>query len=186
MSASERIALLLILFAVGLIQLIPGGEPEPAAIAVVPFIIISLWLVLAVWNVPIEASADVTTPQSAHRRQVRARLIRGLVVGVGTGVLVALSFGGAIGLRFGLLTGLFFGILGGLGAGLIDFAAPFLLFTEVALFLRMRRVVRFRRLLEHAREREVLRQAGAVYQFRHADLQDRLAARHRREHLGQA
>ena len=30
-------------------------------------------------------------------------------------------------------------------------------------------------LLESALDRQMLRQAGAVYQFRHADLQDRLA-----------
>ena len=33
-------------------------------------------------------------------------------------------------------------------------------------------------LLESALDRQVLRQAGAVYQFRHADLQDRLADRY--------
>jgi hypothetical protein len=33
-------------------------------------------------------------------------------------------------------------------------------------------------LLESALDRQVLRQAGAVYQFRHADLQDRLAERY--------
>jgi hypothetical protein len=36
------------------------------------------------------------------------------------------------------------------------------------------------RLLEGALDRQVLRQAGAVYQFWHAELQDHLAARHRR------
>jgi hypothetical protein len=34
--------------------------------------------------------------------------------------------------------------------------------------------------LEDAHHRQVLRQAGAVYQFRHAELQDHLAEIHRR------
>jgi hypothetical protein len=40
------------------------------------------------------------------------------------------------------------------------------------------RPVRFMRLLETALQRQVLRQAGAVYQFRHAALQDYLADLH--------
>ena len=43
------------------------------------------------------------------------------------------------------------------------------------------RSVRFMPLLESALKQGVLRQAGAVYQFRHADLQDRLAARYERD-----
>jgi hypothetical protein len=57
-------------------------------------------------------------------------------------------------------------------------AALSLLFTEMALRLQGRGV-RFMPLLEKALARQVLRQAGAVYQFRHADLQDRLAARYK-------
>jgi hypothetical protein len=53
--------------------------------------------------------------------------------------------------------------------------------AQVVLFLQGRRV-RFMPLLETALERQVLRQAGAVYQFRHADLQDRLAAHFAAEH----
>jgi hypothetical protein len=42
-------------------------------------------------------------------------------------------------------------------------------------------------LLRTAHDRQVLRQAGPVYQFRHADLQDRLSERFAAEHpTGQA
>jgi hypothetical protein len=80
------------------------------------------------------------------------------------------SYGG---LGLGLTLGLLSGLVSGFRAG----AAPSLLFTEIALLLRGRQV-RFMPLLETAMDRQVLRQAGAVYQFRHADLQDRLADRY--------
>jgi hypothetical protein len=86
-------------------------------------------------------------------------------------------------LAAGLVRGLAVGLAVGLLFGLVDGASPPLLFAEVALRLRGRRV-RFMPLLETALQRQVLRQAGVVYQFRHAALQDRLADRYRREHPG--
>jgi hypothetical protein len=92
-------------------------------------------------------------------------------------LLFGLQFGLVIGLVFGPMVGLLFVIKGG--------AAPSLVLAEIALLLKGRRA-RFMPMLETALARQVLRQAGAVYQFRHADLQDRLAdqyqagpARHR-------
>jgi hypothetical protein len=79
-------------------------------------------------------------------------------------------FGLVVGLLFGLVVGLLFVLKGG--------AASSLLFTEIA-FLLQGRQVRFMPMLETALARQVLRQAGAVYQFRHADLQDRLADQYR-------
>jgi hypothetical protein len=81
------------------------------------------------------------------------------------------------GLAFGLTLGLTLGVVSGLVSGFRAGAAPSLLFTELALLARGRRV-RFMPLLETALARQILRQAGAVYQFRHADLQDRLAERY--------
>ena len=49
--------------------------------------------------------------------------------------------------------------------------------AEASLLLRGHGRIRFMPLLETALQRQVLRQAGAVYQFRHAALQDHLAAR---------
>lgn len=48
--------------------------------------------------------------------------------------------------------------------------------VEATLFCRYRDRVRLLKLLEEASRLQVLRQAGVVYQFRHAALQDRLAA----------
>ena len=129
--------------------------------------------------------SDVT-PRLVYQRDVRSHLVSGLMGGliggivggllgmlVGDGLLDRLLFGLAFGLAFGLTLGLVSGLVSGFRAG----AASSLLFTELALWPRRRRV-RFMPLLETALERQVLRQAGAVYQFRHADLQDRLADRY--------
>jgi hypothetical protein len=142
-----------------------------------------------VWRAPLAAMMAVT-PRAVYRRDVRSHRMSGLMIGLTGGIVGgiggwltgpwlispaasgwygALAFGSAFGLALGLVNGL----VGGFGAG----AAPSLLFTEIALSLRGQRV-RFMTLLETALARQVLRQAGAVYQFRHADLQDRLADRY--------
>jgi hypothetical protein len=137
---------------------------------------------LNVWRLPLAATLDAT-PRSVYQRDARSQLVGGLMGAVacllGFGVTYGLSAGLTgqldeglywlmLGLVFGPMVGLLFGLAGG--------AAPSLLLTEIALRLTGRRV-RFMPLLETALSRQVLRQAGAVYQFRHADLQDRLADR---------
>jgi hypothetical protein len=143
---------------------------------------------VAVWREPLAEARDAT-PCLIHRKDVASQLIVGLVVGLVGGLLVGLVVGLAdrpahgppdrlehgllVGLEHGLLVGLVVGLVVGLSGG----ASASLLFTEIALWLRGRRV-RFMPLLETALARQILRQAGAVYQFRHADLQDRLAYRY--------
>jgi hypothetical protein len=137
-----------------------------------------------VWSIPLAATSDVT-PGLVHRRDVRSHLVTGLmgglIGGIVPGLLGSLLEDGLpdrllVGLLIGLMFGLMIGLLSGFRAG----AASSLLFTELALWPRGRRV-RFMPLLESALDRQVLRQAGAVYQFRHADLQDRLADRYEAE-----
>jgi hypothetical protein len=128
---------------------------------------------MSVWRVPLAATLDAT-PRLLYRKDVQSQLMGGLLLGLVGGLLFGLVDGLAYGLVHGLVGGLLFGIVGGLVFGLSGGAASSLLFTEIALWLRGRRV-RFITLLETALSRQVLRQAGAVYQFRHADLQDRLA-----------
>jgi hypothetical protein len=96
--------------------------------------------------------------------------LTGLWVGHPAAVTVLVLLGLVFWLGLTLLVGVISGLVGGLGEG----SAPLLLFSEIGLGLRRERV-RFMPLLEGALARQVLRQAGAVYQFRHADLQDRLA-----------
>ena len=83
-----------------------------------------------------------------------------------------------------LVGGLAFGLLGGLvadsepGGAIALTLFPDIWLASVAfaeLAMRERTPVRLMRFLEDARERNVLRNVGPVYQFRHARLQDRLA-----------
>ena len=97
-------------------------------------------------------------------------LVGGLLVGLVVGFAYTPVQGPADRLEHGLLVGFVVGLVVGLSGG----ASSSLLFTEIALWLRGRRV-RFMPLLENALARQILRQAGVVYQFRHADLRDRLA-----------
>ena len=77
------------------------------------------------------------------------------------------------------LGGIVFGILYGIGFGLvwgISYPRTWTVsLTFVQLALRRHTPVRLLRFLDDARERNVLRTVGPVYQFRHARLQDRLA-----------
>jgi hypothetical protein len=93
----------------------------------------------------------------------------GLWVGPSAAFIV-FSLGLAAWLGVTLLIGVVSGLVGALGKG----SAPLLFFSEIGLGLG-REGVRFMPLLERALDRQILRQAGAFYQFRHADLQDRLA-----------
>jgi hypothetical protein len=132
---------------------------------------------MVVWRTPLAATA-AATPRLVYQKDVQSQLLSGFVLGIVFGVGMGL-IGLVGGLGFGLVGPLGFGLVCGLAVGLVVLfwggaASSLLLFTETALLLQGQRV-RFMPLLENALAKQVLRQAGAVYQFRHADLQDRLA-----------
>jgi hypothetical protein len=171
----------------GLIAGVGGGLTFGLIFGVVLGVLLGL---VDVWRAPLAAMSAVT-PRGVYRRDMRSHRVSGLMVGFIGGIVGGIGgwltgtlqsteplepgwYGGlSLGLAFGLALGLLSGLVSGFRAG----AAPSLLFTEIALLLRGRRV-RFMTLLETALARQILRQAGAVYQFRHADLQDRLADRY--------
>ena len=76
-----------------------------------------------------------------------------------------------------IAAGLVAGLVAGLLVGLVypQSWSSSLAFAQLA--VSDRTPVRLMRFLEDARSRSVLRTVGPVYQFRHARLQDRLAAR---------
>ena len=80
----------------------------------------------------------------------------------------------------GLVVGLRVGLGVGFGFGLASGSMPKVSLTELVLATTGAGRVKFLRVLEDAHHRQVLRQAGAVYQFRHAELQDHLAEIHRK------
>ncbi|CAM3760809.1 NACHT domain-containing NTPase [Kibdelosporangium persicum] len=117
----------------------------------------------AFWANP-SATARAGSPLELYQSDLR----RSLVLGLGT-VLVLGLIGG---LMADLAVGLALGFVAGLPSGL----GPALQLTVVQMTWWSRgRGVRFLPLLNTAVHRQVLRQAGAAYQFRHACLQDYLA-----------
>jgi hypothetical protein len=121
------------------------------------------------------------SPAAVLGRDRRATLVRGLVLGLGTGLVFGLAagfvFGGVIGLGGGLVFGLVFGLGTGLGAGLGgETAWPSYMAARSWLALHHRLPWPLMAFLADAHQRGILRQVGAVYQFRHIELQRRLAA----------
>jgi NACHT domain len=140
--------------------------------------------------------AGLTTSYSPAPGQIAASVVICAVTGtsfggIGWGRVAAVTYGTAGGI-VGLLAtawqapaggpgpGLAFGITFGLSAGL-TVATPKawgrFVMCRVFLALRSRQPWHLMSFLDDAHRRGVLRQAGAVYQFRHIELQQRLARR---------
>ena len=108
-----------------------------------------------------------------------------LVFGLGWGFILHLWLGGsAVSIRnlsisnvlgIGLPLGVAAGVVIGFAAG--ESAWPRWVLTRAWLALHGRLPWRLMAFLADAHQRGVLRQAGAVYQFRHIELQHRLASR---------
>jgi hypothetical protein len=126
---------------------------------------------------PADDDTSPLTPPASWRRDQAFGLMIGLVLGVSIGLGLGLTL--TVKHMAGLLDGLVFGILYGIGFGLVwglTFPRTWTVsLTFAQLTLRFRTPMRLLRFLDDARERNVLRTVGPVYQFRHARLQDRLA-----------
>jgi WD40 repeat protein len=132
------------------------------------------------WSVPLEA-ATAATPQSTYLDDRRARRWTTLFAGL----LVGLTVAAAIGTQSGGSAAVFYGVTAGVGIWLIGNCVlgrgSRLRVAEIVLSRSFRRL-RFMPLLEDAKQRQLLRQAGAVYQFRHAELQEHLARQYQNQH----
>ncbi|WP_205648272.1 NACHT domain-containing protein [Actinomadura rubteroloni] len=112
------------------------------------------------------------TPRDSLRRDLRLACLESAALGLATG----LAFGLSTGLVAGPVNGVSYGLLFGLAfAAMIALRSPGVTYLVTLLFLRRRVPFRLMRFLDEAHELGVLRRAGAVHQFRHADLQERLA-----------
>jgi hypothetical protein len=99
-----------------------------------------------------------------------------ITIALVVGLVFALAIGLRSGLEFGIVAGLVFGFVSGLVAGIsISHAWPTAL-AAAQLARRWHTPLHLMNFLDDARERNVLRTVGPLYQFRHARLQDRLAA----------
>ena len=130
--------------------------------------------------------ASPLTPRVSWRRDQAFALAVGLMLGLG----LCLGVGLGLGLTFafalesaaptpaqvtGLVLVLVWLLVFGLVFGLVFRRTWTVSLTFAQLALRWRTPVRLLRFLEDARQRDVLRTIGPVYQFRHARLQDHLA-----------
>jgi hypothetical protein len=129
----------------------------------------------SLWATPIAVSPSAS-PATTYRADlssgVTTALMIGLVGGLAAGIAAGLRFGPA----FGFEAAAVFGLCAGLPIWFLSAQVPLVKLTELVLACQGNGRVHFLHLLEETLDRQVLRQAGAVYQFRHAALQERLAA----------
>lgn len=117
---------------------------------------------------------EVTTPRAILRRDRRVALLLFMLAGVPAGALASI-FPLAAGL--GLAAEMAVGLTVGLGFSRYETAWPSYIQTRGWLALHHRLPWSLMHFLSDAHQRGVLRQAGAVYQFRHIGLQHRLVNR---------
>jgi hypothetical protein len=80
----------------------------------------------------------------------------------------------------GLVAGSLIGLAAWESPSVVTGATPLFAITALTLATRTKTPLRLIRFLDDAHQLGILRQVGAVYQFRHAQLQDHLAATYRR------
>ncbi|WP_084174283.1 NACHT domain-containing protein [Pseudofrankia saprophytica] len=121
----------------------------------------------------------IDTPRSADPRSVLAKdRSNAFALGLTVGIVFGLAIGIAFAIMFGLATGLAAGLAVGLAFGLtIPLASAWARFRIACLWLAWRGhlPVRLMAFLSDSHKRGILRQAGATWEFRHANLQHRLA-----------
>jgi hypothetical protein len=132
-----------------------------------------------------------TSPRAVLTRDRQVALLLTLMGGLAYGSAFGLAFGVAVGAAsiavhgapfgswatFRVVSGLAAGLAFGLGLSMGQTAWPSYMLTRERLALYHRLPRSLMNFLSDAHQRGVLRQAGAVYQFRHIELQHRLANR---------
>jgi AAA domain len=125
------------------------------------------------------ADPDTGSSQSPHtswRFNWNYTLVMALVLGLAGGLVYGLA--GVLGHANGdgLIAGLALGLACGLALGLAMSGTWPAFLASVQVAIKWRTPVRLMRFLDDAHGRSILRTVGPAYQFRHARLQDRLAA----------
>ena len=123
--------------------------------------------ILDLWANPI-ASSPSATPSATYRADRRTSILYGLASGFAFAASFAYPYRALDILSSGAT------LLVGFGFCLVVGQVPIVKLIELILTCQSRRRVHFLSLLEDAYDRQILRQAGAFYQFRHAVLQDHL------------
>ncbi len=147
---------------------------------------------LTEWVKNPSATDRAATPTSTLRSDIMMTCFHALAVGSTAGV----AGGIVLGLAPGILIGCAFALLGGIGTVLkvripllltipvgygfsgVGTAAAAYLITTTYLWAERRLPWRLMRLIDDAHRLGLLRAVGPIYQFRHVDFHDHLAARH--------
>jgi hypothetical protein len=123
---------------------------------------------------PLPYHEPATTPRTMLAQSRRNGAAWGVVAGVLVGLLVTFAFGIVVGVAAGVVAA---------GIASIGMSAwPSYVIARIWLALRRKLPWQLMSFLADAHRRGVLRQAGAVYQFQHIELQRRLATRHTGKH----
>jgi hypothetical protein len=117
------------------------------------------------------ANSPVRSQRDDRRLTVLVTSTVGLLVGLMSAVVFGLSEGLASGLIVGEASGVAFGLVGGLAGR----AWPAFVVASGWLAVRHRLPLRLMAFLDDAYRLGLLRVVGSAYQFRHAELQDKLA-----------
>lgn len=115
-------------------------------------------------------------PRSAWRREFQFGLVFGVAFEVVSGVSGGFVNGLMAATGAGFMSGVAGGLVFGLGSGLVSSATWATALANVQLWRRGEAPARLLRFLDDARERQILRSVGPVYQFRDARLQNRLSS----------
>ncbi|GLZ02301.1 NACHT domain-containing protein [Actinoplanes sp. NBRC 103695] len=173
-------------FAYGLVLLAAVGELAngPMSALVIGLVFgLAAWLAsgLSDWAETPLTDERPQTPTITLRRDLQLAYAKSLT----GGLALAVAFGipntltGEGGLARGLADGLLFALVIALGVGLHQPSGRYLVTVSV-LSIRQQTPLHLLRFLNDAHRLGLLRQAGPVYQFRHAKLQDRLAQNYTR------
>lgn len=133
-----------------------------------------VFAVLTALAQPSTGAASPIDPQSLWNQERQFGLTAGIGVGLAMGFVTILQNKLERGLLVGLVTGLADFLVIGLGTWLVTSATWAVTLACAQLRHRGGTPRRLLRFLEDARDRQILRAVGPVYQFRHARLQDRL------------
>lgn len=136
-----------------------------------------VWGVMANFEAPVDISSAANPMDllNTNRRTVAIQSwMFGLVTCLGYSAMAGALHGPRYGLVYGLSYGLVLGLSVSLGAASLTAWGAWMVFARVWLPVNGRLPWALPEFLEDAYRRGVLRRAGAVYQFRHARLQDHL------------
>ena len=152
-------------------------QPSLAAAILAGFVVGALVWVIFLGSKP-ASSLKAMVPVTAYRNDLVSSLM--------TATLLAAIVAIVRGVQYGMHQGLIPGMLRGVGEGisliviawLFSGVAPAVRVSEIVLSASQRRRANLMRVYEDALARQLLYQVGAVYQFRHGELQDYLCEMH--------